>query len=150
MEKPKKSLRLTDYLEEFWNMHRGDRRFPSLDSIVDEYIDEKTQDDVFIIDVIHQSHNHHFATRYMGENVQKLHEDVTDRENAEKAINNFIEAYKQHFERVITSRRPIVQNIEIHQGINKVLKYRQILLPLGDSDNEPINAILGGMRYKKD
>ncbi|PIR39375.1 MAG: hypothetical protein COV35_02340 [Alphaproteobacteria bacterium CG11_big_fil_rev_8_21_14_0_20_39_49] len=150
MEKEVQKLRLTDYLQQFWDNARGDKVFPSIDCIRETEIDESLVDDVFILLIHHQSNNHYFSTTYIGNNILKLHADPLDTENKEKSTNNFLESYKKHFDRIVTSRRPMTHNIEIHQGINQVLKYRQILLPIGNSADKPINAILGGMRYKRD
>jgi hypothetical protein len=150
MKKTHKNLRLTDYLQEFWDISRGEKTFPSLDCIREKDIDESLIEDVFILLVHYQSNDHYFSTTHLGKNILKLHVDPIDVDNKDVAVKNFLEAYKKHFDRVVTSRRPIIQNIEVHQGIKKVLKYRQILLPVGDAFDKPINAILGGMRYKRD
>ncbi len=53
----------------------------------------------------------------------------------------------EQYEHVLAWKRPVNDEGEIHISKNHIIKYRQILLPLGDNGIS-INAILGGMSYK--
>lgn len=150
MEKEIKNVRLTGYLEELWDKEKGDKHFPTLESIIKiQEEDETILDSVFILEASMQLGRHSFIVKHIGEDIKDLYKDPSGNKSEARLINNFLEANKRNLERVITTKAKIINNIEIHLGVEQNLKYRQILLPLGDSESDTVNAILGGMRCKK-
>ena len=72
MEKKQGYIRLTDYLQKYWDDVKGEKLFPSLDCISASEIDDRIIDDVFILILHHHSNNHHFSTTHIGKNILKV------------------------------------------------------------------------------
>lgn len=144
------NVRLTGHLEELWEKEKGDKHFPTLESIIKIQEEDATiLDSIFILEASMQLGRHSFTVKHIGQDVAGLYKDPSGDETQAKLIRNFLEANKRNLERVITGKCKIINNIEIHIGVEQNLKYRQILLPLGDATTETVTAILGGMRCKK-
>ena len=144
------NVRLTGHLEELWEEKRGDKLFPSLESIINILDEDKSLlNSIFILETSMQLGRHAFSIKHIGEDIIELYKDPSGDKTPARLINNFLEANKRNLERVVTTKAKIINNIEIHLGVEQNLKYRQILLPLGDATTDTVNAILGGMRCKK-
>jgi hypothetical protein len=144
------NVRLTGYLEELWEEKRGEKHFPSLESMIQILEEDKSiVDSIFILEASIKVGRHSFSMKHIGENITELYKDPSEDKTQARLINNFLEANKRNLERVVSTKAKVINNIEIHLGEEQNLKYRQILLPLGDATTETVTAILGGMRCKK-
>jgi hypothetical protein len=144
------NVRLTGHLEELWEEKRGDKHFPSLESIIKILNEDKSiVDSIFILEASMELCMQSFSMKHIGQDIVALYKDPSEDKTPARLINNFLEANKRNLERVVTTKVKVINNIEIHLGVEQNLKYRQILLPLGDSTTETVTAILGGMRCKK-
>lgn len=144
------NLRLTVYLEEFWEKSRADKSLPSLEQII-RILNEEASivDSIFILEASIELGRHSFSVKHMGQDLILLYKDPSEDKTPTRLINNFIQSNKRNLEKVISTKSKIINNIEISIGAGQDLKYRQILLPIGNETSDTVTAIIGGMRCKK-
>lgn len=141
--------RITDILFKHWDHARGKRLFPSRKDI-DEFSLQKSGawDDIFIIEVfpLVQSNGYRFA--YAGKNLgQEFTKDGSGK-YIKNLVTGFMENSSDKYNIVAEQKRPLQQEeIFTSPETGVTIKYRQILLPLGPADDEPVDAIIGGMRF---
>ena len=143
-----KKKRLSDILFDHWNKVRGERLFPSIDEIDEFYLKEKgVWDDVFIVGVYPLVQSNGYNITYSGANLSQ--ENIKD--NSGKWVKNLVTGILDNatdkYNMVAEQKRPFNED-EVYTSpeTGVTIKYRQILLPLGPADNEPVANIIGGMR----
>ncbi len=143
------SKRLTDILFKHWNEVRGERIFPSRDKI-DEFCLQKNGvwDDIFIIDIFPLVQSNGYRFTYTGKNLGKEFSKNETGKFIKNIVAGFLETSSDKYNIVAEQKRPLQQE-EVYTSpeTGVTIKYRQILLPLGPDDDEPVDAIIGGMRF---
>ncbi len=141
--------RLTDYLTDYWKGKRGSRGFPELKEIDVDELESKFAKDVFLIEIVPTVTMNITKTLYLGKNLNSEFKKDSSGVHIKNLVVRFLETPMDAYNKVIESKKPLEQNIEIPCKEIADLCYRQILLPLGDSEKGEVKGILGGMRYKK-
>lgn len=138
--------RFTHKLRKYWDFLRYERSFPPEKDINPLDIVEIWLN-CFILKANNSCSSDNFEFKYFGSNlIDVFGRDMTGFKTGQIELEEagyFIDKY----ERVLATKRPINDEGQIEISEYKTLKYRQILLPLGD-DEVNISAILGGMSYK--
>lgn len=139
--------RITVILKQHWDGLLNERRFPAENDINKEALGEVWRN-CFIVEASNASRKEDYKYKYLGENIIKAYgRDLTGL-NIKLATPEASHLARE-YERVLALKRPVIDTGEINISKDEVIKYRQILLPLGD-DGVNINAIWGGMSYKVD
>jgi len=135
--------RITEQLILYWQKLRLDRAYPDIGDIKKDDLDE-LWDDCFIIEFeyINSALTHTF--NFIGDNIS----DIAGKNVPKEQILSFIgNNLASQYERVLETKRPLIEEAEFKNLNNKVIKYRQILLPVGSDSS--ITHILGGVRFKE-
>lgn len=142
-----KRQRVTDILNDYWEELRGNKAYPSIDEIDKNKLAE-VWEDTFLIEVFPLVMGSGYRFLHKGKNIgDDYHSE------AGKYIKNlvigFLDNASDRYEKVIKEQKPLREE-NIFETDNTKLKYRQILLPLGNSDKGEITGIIGGMRFLKE
>lgn len=141
-----KDKRLTQALKDYWDFERSEMPFPSLKQIDQKNIKE-IWENCFIVEASNKHRRENYKYLYLGKNIiQAYGEDLTGLQ-VDKMASPDAGNLERAYERVLATKLPVQDEGEIHNACKQLIKYRQILLPLGD-DGVNITAILGGMSYK--
>lgn len=140
--------RVTVQLRKYWDFLKEERAFPA-ESEINQRELANIWANCFIVKADNSCKTEDYEYKYLGENIVKAYgADITGLK-----INSLAAPEAPHlaekYENVLALKRPVLDEGEITLSKTSVIKYRQILLPLGD-DGININAILGGMSYKID
>lgn len=142
--------RITAILKKYWDDLLNGRRFPAENEVKSSDLAD-IWDNCFIVKADNSSKKDDYQYTYLGQNIIKAYgKDLTGL-NIKSSTLAAPEAshLANEYERVLALKRPVMDTGEMNISKDEVLKYRQILLPLGD-DGVNITAILGGMSYKVD
>ncbi len=134
-------------LLEYWEGVKGNEKFPSLGDIDENILRrEGVWDDAFIIEVFPLVIKSGYRIKYTGKNLGEKFELNNSGKFVKNLVLSFLETSSEKYEKVLQKQKPVIEEAEIkgRDGFDGI-KYRQILLPLGDG--EKINHILGGMRF---
>jgi hypothetical protein len=148
MSQTYKSRRITDILLNHWNDARGERMFPSKEQINElELQKDGVWGDIFIIDIFPLIASNGYRFSYMGQNIGHEFSNEVPGKFVKNIVVGFLENTSEKYNMVAEQKRPVQQEeiFKSHDGM--VIKYRQILLPLGPDDDSPVTSIIGGMRY---
>lgn len=143
---PNLEKRITIRLKQYWDLLREERAFPSEKEINQEDI-QSIWDNCFIVKADNSCKKEDYQYKYLGTNIIIASgEDLTGRKvcalNAPEAGH-----LANKYEKVLATKRPVIDEGSITLSKREVVQYRQILLPLGD-DGINITSILGGMSYR--
>jgi hypothetical protein len=129
--------RVTDQLLGYWKSIREQGFMPSFSNVNPENI-ENASDDSFLLQIDDDAHDHFI---YVGENVKEALETGKGSEGI-----SLLERRLQE-QALIVNRtgRPMADEAEVDLADKRVIKYRLVLLPVGE-DNK-ITHVLGGMRH---
>jgi hypothetical protein len=138
--------RITVVLRKYWDYLREERAFPSEREINPAEI-EYIWDNCFIVEAHNNSRKEDYIYKYIGRKIIDAYgEDLTG-----MAVGKMVAPEAGHladeYEKVLGIKRPVFDEGTLKAPNNGVIKYRQILLPLGENGIK-ITAILGGMSYK--
>lgn len=138
--------RITKRLRKYWDILREERQFPSESDINPSDIVD-IWGNCFIVKADNNCKREDYKYKYIGENIIKAYgADLTGFDVGKMAAPE-ADHLAAEYEHVLAYKRPVVDEGEIHLNKDTLVKYRQILLPIGD-DGVNITAILGGMSYK--
>lgn len=139
--------RITDILEDYWNEKRGKNPFPSIEQINMDELDIAVQDRSFLIHIEPIITKYVCNFQFLGKKISEGYEKDKSGKYIKHIVIGFLETPNDFYDKVIQTKKPL-KTEEVYEGKGgAVLKYRQILLPLGDEKGKPINGILGGMRF---
>jgi hypothetical protein len=141
--------RLTDYLQDYWKSKKDGRAFPEFGDINIDEIDKQYVKDCFLIEIIPTISMNITKTAYLGKNLNSEFKKDPSGVHIKNLIVRFLETPMDAYNKVLQTKKPLIQNVEIPNKESAVLMYRQVLLPLGDAKKGDVKGILGGMRYKK-
>jgi len=137
--------RIVDVLLDYWNEKRGDRAFPAPNEIKGSEL-SSVWDSCFIMEVIPQVRQNGYRLVYTG---RRLSGDYENDQGTfiKNIVIGFLDSAKDKYEIVVDTKEPLIEEDVVIKPDHD-LKFRQILLPLGEG--EDVTAIFGGMRLRKD
>lgn len=141
--------RLTDYLQEYWKSKAEGAAFPTLSSIDVKELDRNFVNDCFLIELVPTVTMNISKMVFLGKNLNRDFKKDESGVHIKNVIVRFLETPMDAYSKVIESKKPLIQNVELPSKDRPTIMYRQILLPLGDAAKEDVKGIFGGMRYKK-
>lgn len=136
--------RLTLQMLSYWERLRGTRPMPTESDINPEELSE-LWDDCFLI---HESNmnqsDYNFV--YLGNNIRKAVCGSLENSATSTTQNLNMRRLTPNIAKVLNNKTPVIEDGELINDLNQLVKYRQCLLPLGDGDK--VLAVFGGMRCK--
>ena len=138
--------RITRRLRKYWNYLREDRQFPEEKEINPSDLTD-IWNNCFIVKADNSCKKEDYKYKYLGVNIIRAYGHDLTGLNVSSLAAPGAEALSEKYEQVLAFKRPVIDEGEINISKNKIVKYRQILLPFGDFGVH-ITAILGGMSYK--
>ena len=148
MVKKETSRRLTDYLHDYWKLKKAKAAFPKFEDINIDDIDLEYRNDCFLIEIEPKVTLNITKMIFLGKNLNTEFKQDKSGVHIKNLVVRFLETPLDHYNKVIESKKPLIQNVEIPSKEDPNLMYRQILLPLGNAEKGDVRGILGGMRYK--
>jgi len=139
-------MRITTRLKKYWDFLRGDKFFPSEKDIKPQEI-ESIWNNCFVVKADNSCRKEDYRYKHPGKDIIKAYgSDLTG-----LTVDSIASVEASHladkYELVLARKTFVMHEDEFNTPNNEILKYRQILLPLGE-DGVNITAILGGMSYK--
>ncbi|MDB2414675.1 PAS domain-containing protein [Rickettsiales bacterium] len=146
MLKNDRKNRITDIILDHWNELRDVRKFPS-ESELDLGHLSSIWDNCFLVQTRDVLTKENYNYTYLGKNII----DAYGRDLTNMSIMALASEQADHisfkYEEVIRTGTFMYDEGEFLNAKKMKVKYRQVLVPLGD-DNCHVQSILGGMRYK--
>ncbi len=136
--------RITLRLVAYWERIRGARDMPVEDDIDPDAIPELWED-CFLLhtqDLKQEGYNY----IYLGEHVAQLYAEGLSAGDCEGVEHFNTARLGGSFQKVIDTRKPVIEEGSMRNALGRTVLYRQCLLPLGSGGG--VEAILGGIRYK--
>jgi hypothetical protein len=136
--------RITLRLVAYWERIRKGKVMPleaeiNPDDIADLW------DDCFLVhtkDLVQPDYNY----TYLGVNVGAMYAEGM-KSNDMEGLDHFNAAQlSRSFQKVIDTKKPVIEEGELTNALGRQVLYRQCLLPIGS--DEQVEAILGGIRYR--
>ncbi len=146
MPDSEKSKRITDIILKHWTEIKGDRLIPA-ERDIDLTFLGKIWDYCFFVQTRDILNEEKYNYTYLGCMIVNAYkEDLADIKDINLASP---QAYKMHeaYKFVIEKKEPWVDEGEFEIKDHKIIRYRQCLVPLGDTDDK-VESVLGGMRYE--
>ena len=138
--------RITTIMKKYWNFLRKERSFPAEREINPKDISQ-IWDNCFIVQADNFCRKEDYKYKYLGQNiVRACGSDLTGL-NVSNIATTEASRLADKYEQVLASKMPVIDEGEIKISGKEIIKYRQILLPVGDGGVN-ITAIFGGMSYK--
>ncbi len=139
--------RISGRLTKYWTKLCDGRMFPS-ESEVKPVLISDMWDYCFVVKADNSCKREDYKYKYFGQNIAKAYQgELRATKNIPTLINLDPGHLEEEYEKVLAWKRPVISNGENTIGMNRVIRFRQVLLPLGD-DGININAILGCMSYR--
>lgn len=130
----------------YWNKQRGYRLFPSEEKINPEEISE-IWPHCFLIQTNDLKNRHRADFTYLGSEILHVYHDYLADADANDFVSPKTSHLSQNFQTVLDTKAPIMQSGEFFTSWGNTIRFRQCLLPLGDTDLE-VMAIFGCARLK--
>jgi hypothetical protein len=90
-----------------------------------------------------------FAYIYLGSDLIAAYgDDLNQREICERLVFPSNMSLLHKFDEVVTTGAPVEQEGEFTNTKGLHIRYRSMMLPLGNDDNTDVQFIIGGMRWK--
>jgi len=146
--KPKRTRRerLTTILKDYWDIVRKNNTFP-VESVFDFRQVNDIWDSCFLVDANNQTTEEDYFYKHIGSEIKSAYKNELSNLELDRIVNTHASHLSREFEKVLTMKIPIYYEGEITIDENRIMKYRQILLPLG-KDDISIQSIMGGFSYK--
>jgi hypothetical protein len=136
--------RLTLQLMSYWERIRGARAMPRESDVNPDELND-LWDDCFLVHASNLTQDDYNFV-YLGDNIRMaLSGGVTD-DPARFAQSLNVKRLSPSIAKALKSQTPVIEEGELLNDLNQLVKYRQCLLPLGDG--EKVLAVFGGMRCK--
>lgn len=137
-----KEKRLSEILLTYWEELKGDSDMPS-ESAIDTDKLEDVWDNCFLV----EKKGDKYAYSYLGKSIIEAYADVVEGEEIiEDQIYPESPGLIAKFEEVVHTKVPLHYEGAFINNNNMDIKFRKMLLPLGD-DGE-VKYLLGGMRWR--
>jgi hypothetical protein len=138
--------RLTLRLFRYWQELRGMRNMPVETDIDPEELGEDW-DHCFLLQSRDVANIQDYNFTYLGSNIMHAYFDRELDEHNEFMVGPNAYRLSTHFDRVLETRAPVLDEGEFLTVQGRRVLFRQVLLPLGTED-KGIEAIFGGMNCK--
>jgi hypothetical protein len=139
--------RINERLRSYWDELRGARPFPS-EREVDFTALDAVWKSCFLVKR-DETQQIPFAYIYLGSDLIAAYgDDLGAREICERLVFPSSMSLLHKFEEVVNTRAPVQQEDSFTNTKGLLIKYRSLMLPLGDETNENVQFIIGGMRWK--
>ncbi len=138
--------RLSDILLKYWEQLRGDRAFPDENQIDPDFL-HGVWDHCFLVDATEASTRNGYKYAYLGKDLINAYGDGITEEEAMELVSTDSHKVGDMFAEVEEQKTFVFHESEFTNSKNVRIKYRQILLPLGKTDDQ-VDFILGGMNWK--
>ena len=142
----KDKRRLTQRLLDYWNEKRGDRAMPEENDIDPDEL-ATDWDYCFLLQARDIFNIQDYNFTYLGTGITQAYFDNLFDEHNEFLIGPNAYHLSNHFDKVLQTKAPVMDEGEFCTLQGRCIRYRQVLLPLGDVQGS-ITAIFGGMSHK--
>ncbi len=142
-----KAMRFHERLNEYWDVLRGDRLFPSENEIdPDDLMDIWPA--CFLISIDDVTRRLGYRYSYLGESlVEAYGDDISNPDVALKLVSSANAPMINKFDEVRKTKAPVIDESEFVNLKLLNIRYRTCLLPLGTNQSD-ITHIIGCMRWK--
>lgn len=138
--------RLTTILMNYWKAIKKEMAFPAEEDVNPAEIKD-IWDCCFIVEANNFMMVKDFFYKYLGDGIRSAYLKDLSGHSLDHVVAPKIEKLASEYERVLATKAPVYQEGSIPLKNGKVIKFRQVLLPLGD-DGVNITSIMGGFSYK--
>jgi len=136
--------RITNVIFKHWDEARGTRAMPS-EKDLDPDVLEPILDNCFLIKTTELKISGKHTYVYIGKNILDAYGSHETNPKDYHDVDPL--SHKNKFEKVLESLKPVIEEGEFVNNDGYLVKYRQCLIPLG-SDNNTVDSIFGGMRFR--
>lgn len=139
--------RITEVLLSYWTELKGDRLFPTASEISPKAL-EDIWDSCFMLKLIDDPEEEdEYKYTYLGSSIIAAYGDNLTGANVYTSLMSPSSGrITDFFDRVVYSKKPLIEESEFLNIQNVIIRYRQCVLPLGDT-NDKVDHLLGGMRW---
>lgn len=138
--------RLTTTLKQYWDRVRKDNPFPN-ESLLDPSEVPDIWDSCFIVEANNKTKVDGYFYKHIGKLIKQAYKYELNDVQLDRIVNTQANHLAREYEKVLAIKIPLQYEGEIELSEDRVMKYRQILLPLG-KDKINIESIVGGFSYK--
>lgn len=136
--------RLTLQLLAYWERLRGSRPMPRESDINPDELNE-LWDDCFLVHESDMTQNDYNFV-YLGDNIRMAISGGKIDTSGSAAHDLNIKRLTPSILKVLNNKSPVIEDGQLMNDLNQVVKYRQCLLPVGEENK--VLAVFGGMRCK--
>jgi hypothetical protein len=136
-------VRLTDILRSYWDGLEKVNGIPR-EADIDAAVLEQVWADCYLTQVLNGAP---YQYDYLGETLIKAYGDDTMQGEVRSLVYPSIGRVSEKFADAIKGGVPLVDGGEFINDHNMLIKFRQLILPFGDSTGK-ITHLLGGMRWR--
>jgi hypothetical protein len=139
--------RINEVLSSYWHMQRGERPYPLEQEIDVDHLME-IWDSCFLVRVESHAAERKYTYLHLGSALVTAYGGtLDDKEICEKLVFPSNMSLVHKFDEVVNRAAPILDESEFTNSRNVPVRYRSIMLPLGQQDGK-VGFIIGGMRWK--
>ncbi len=139
--------RITEKLLRYWLKTRGNKPYPKESDIDFEELSD-IWDNCFLVQVFGKNSKPPYKYTYLGKDLIAAYGgDITSDEVSKTIVSPYTKRVQKKFEELLKSKKPVSDDAEYVDSKKLKIKYRQVLVPLGNEKGD-IEYILGGMRWK--
>jgi hypothetical protein len=139
--------RINERLKTYWGELRGNRPYPC-EKEIDFNAIEPIWKSCFLVkrDETKQAR---FSYIYLGSDLIAAYgDDLSTREICERLVFPSSMPLMHKFDEVVNTQAPVEQEDEFTNTKGLHVKYRSLMLPLGNDEGTDVEFIIGGMRWK--
>ncbi len=145
MENTGESKRINEVLRAYWDELRGVRPYP-MESEIDIDALEAIWDSCFLVT---HTEKGDFVYTYLGRSlIEAYGGELDEKEICERLVFPSSAPLADKFNEVIGDGVPVVEEGEMVNTRNMIVRYRSVLLPLAREGGE-VGYIIGGMKWKE-
>jgi hypothetical protein len=137
--------RFPNNLRVYWNKKRGSRSFPAEQDIDPDDLG-LSWEYCFLVQVRDILNVQDYNYTYLGEGIIRAYRGEIFDEHNESMIGPNAHALGKSFRKVMETKAPMMEDGEFTSLMGRRIKYRQCMLPVGDSD-DAVEAIFGGISF---
>ena len=137
---------LTQRLLDYWQKKRGDRPMPEENDIDPDEL-ATDWDCCFLLQSRDVFNIKDYNFTYLGAGISQAYFDNLFDEHNEFLVGPNAYHLSNYFDKVLKQKAPLMDDGEFCTLQGRCIRYRQILLPLGDAQGN-VAAIFGGMSHK--
>jgi len=139
--------RIHERLQDYWESLRQGRIYPCETDVNPEKIAD-IWENCLLVSIHEEDLKYGYQYTYLGAHlIEAFADDLTCRDISSRLIETTSQPLVQGFEQVIRTGKPVQENAEFVNSLGMVIKYRSILLPLGQ-DPQKVDYIIGAMKWR--